>query len=368
MGYVYISPLVKLVWAMHNRVLINPKKSKIFMNHQKRQTMYDRIKIRLNADKLPKKYDWHAVLAGVDNGCILTEGNGGYGYWRGGKVSVKEDSVMFDGSLPKCLYGHNIYSVRLSDVKSLIMKLSKDLGLPMYDADVIYVEFAHNFAVSQPPVKYLNMLIGIPKLKNNGWDSSRYFDKCGVRVKFYDKVAEVKKKKKLPKCMTIPPYLLRYELTFHSKRLKEIFKDGLTARDLWNKKSFWIIVSEWLWYYEQIDTRPGNCMDIDFSAFDGIKDFQKWTVCMLNDSMNLSSFVKDTLFRYRSNRRTKDRSRHRQIQNFIAESMEWIEGHLPPNELMKELSDCMSNYLEFLEKSRDGLTSAEYQSMLTEPA
>ena len=38
------------------------------MNHQKRQTMYDRIKIRLNADKLPKNYDWHAVLAGVDNG------------------------------------------------------------------------------------------------------------------------------------------------------------------------------------------------------------------------------------------------------------------------------------------------------------
>ena len=60
----------------------------------------------------------------------------------------------------------------------------------------------------------------------------------GVSVKFYDKVAEVKKKKKLPKCMTIPPYLLRYELTLHSKMLKEIFKDGLTARDLWNKKSF----------------------------------------------------------------------------------------------------------------------------------
>lgn len=54
------------------------------------------------------------------------------------------------GSLPKSLWGHNTHTMSLNDVECCIMMLSEDLGVPMYDAEVEYVEFAHNFEMSQP--------------------------------------------------------------------------------------------------------------------------------------------------------------------------------------------------------------------------
>ena len=51
----------------------------------------------------------------------------------------------------------------LNDVECCIMMLSEDLGVPMYDAEVEYVEFAHNFEMSYHRVVFI-FRKGIKKL------------------------------------------------------------------------------------------------------------------------------------------------------------------------------------------------------------
>ena len=38
------------------------------------------------------------------------------------------------------------------------MRLSKDLGVPMYKAVVESAEFAHNFSMTEPPIMYIQKL------------------------------------------------------------------------------------------------------------------------------------------------------------------------------------------------------------------
>lgn len=38
------------------------------------------------------------------------------------------------------------------------MRLSKDLGVPMYKAVVESAEFAHNFSMTEPPIMYMQKL------------------------------------------------------------------------------------------------------------------------------------------------------------------------------------------------------------------
>lgn len=47
---------------------------------------------------------------------------------------ANESHVLFEGSLPKCLWGHNTRTMSLKDVERCIMMLSEELGVPMYDA------------------------------------------------------------------------------------------------------------------------------------------------------------------------------------------------------------------------------------------
>ena len=325
--------------------------------------MYDSIKIRLY--NLPSDYDFAMVLSALDQVVIYENETGGHGKWRGRNVIATTDYVQFEGSLPKCLYGNNLRSLTLSEVKKLITKMSDDLGVPMNEAEVLDLEFAHNFIMQHQPIKYMNMLIGIPKFKDNSWDGTRYFEYGGIRVKFYDKVKEAKKKRELPKYGDIPPYQLRYEVTFESNKLETIFGKTLIMDDLWNKEVFWRLVSEWYEYYELLENRPQSSKDIDFNDFKSVKDFDKWVICMLNDEQNLGYYIKHILFKHRSSPSGADRVLHGQIQKRIKEALKWSKVNLPKSDLMGELTMRIEAYLtDLYTMSADGLTTTEFEQMI----
>jgi len=108
--------------------------------------MYDKVKLVLHA--LPTGYNWQSVLSRIVAYSYRADGTGGWGWWHGRTIIAAETCVSFEGSLPKSLWGHNTHTMSLSDVECCIMMLSEDLGVPMYDAEVEYVEFAHNFEMS----------------------------------------------------------------------------------------------------------------------------------------------------------------------------------------------------------------------------
>lgn len=239
--------------------------------------MYDKIKLILY--DLPTGYDWQTVLQRTVVKDYFANGTGGKGYWLGRRVIATETYISFEGSLPKCLWGHNTRTMSLKDAERCIMMLSEELGVPMYNAEVESLEFAHNFEMSQPPISYLRKLSGIKKFIPNQWSGERsgtaYFDYEGTRIKFYDKMSEAKKKRELPKVgrNSLSNYLLRYEMTLGIDELFELFGKGITANELWDKYVFWKLVAEWFGYYEDIDKLPDDCWDVEFDTLKSAKDF-----------------------------------------------------------------------------------------------
>lgn len=330
--------------------------------------MYDKVKLVLHA--LPIGYNWQSVLSRIVAYSYRADGTGGLGWWHGRTIIATETCVSFEGSLPKSLWGHNTHTMSLNDVECCIMMLSEDLGVPMYDAEVEYVEFAHNFEMSQPPVFYLRKLSGIKGFTPNDWAEGKggtvYFDKEGVRVKFYDKISEAKKKKELPKVgrSGLPEYLLRYEITLKKKELFKLFRREITAGELWDKRVFWTLVAEWFGYYEDMEKLPNDCLDVDFNIFESAKDFDKWCICIVSAGQNLGYYVKNVLFKLRKNPQPEDRVRHAQFQKRIQDASEWGKNHLVLPSLILELTDKIEHYLTWLlESSEDGMSIEEEQQL-----
>lgn len=226
--------------------------------------MYDKIKLMLY--DLPTGYDWQSVLKRIVVQSYFADGTGGSGLWLGRKVIATETYVSFEGSLPKCLWGHNLKTLSLKEVRAVIMQLSEGLGVPMYEAVVESVEFAHNFSMTEPPIMYMQKLDAMKAFRPNGWSGTKYMDNKEVRCKFYDKIQEAKKKRELPKYgrENLPRNLLRYEVTFSTKGLNRLFGRDIVAEELWSKQIFWTLVAEWFGYYEDMVKLPNDCWDVDY--------------------------------------------------------------------------------------------------------
>ena len=324
--------------------------------------MYDKIKLMLY--DLPTGYDWQSVLKRIVVQSYFADGTGGSGLWLGRKVIATETYVSFEGSLPKCLWGHNLKTLSLKEVRAVIMQLSEGLGVPMYEAVVESAEFAHNFSMTEPPIMYMQKLDAMKAFRPNGWSGTKYMDNKEVRCKFYDKMQEAKKKRELPKYgkENLPRNLLRYEVTFCKKGLDKLFGRDIVAKELWSKQVFWTLVAEWFGYYEDMVKLPNDCWDVDYHIFESAKDFAKWCICIANADQNMSYYVKHILFKLRANPQSADRVLHGQIQKKIQDALEWGKQHLTLPNLTVELTDKIEQYLAWLlEQSADRMSIAEEQ-------
>lgn len=120
--------------------------------------MYDKVELVLDAAYI-EDYDWHEVVERLkSNWTVLGKGSTkdndeGY-YWTGrhiGRIDISRRGVLFMGSIPKFMNGHNIYTLSLDEIGQFVRRLSDILGVPMQYAVVKELEFAHNFEMSQPP-------------------------------------------------------------------------------------------------------------------------------------------------------------------------------------------------------------------------
>lgn len=327
--------------------------------------MYDKVKLSLY--NLPNDYNWHEVLNRITPVSYKADDSGGSGLWHNHRVVATDSFVIFEGSFPKCLYRNNIYSLRLKEVEGLIMQLSNDLGVSMYDAEVESVEFAHNFIMDNAPSQYTAKLRGCKGFTTNNWYDTLYAENSKIRLKFYDKIKEAKKKRELPKYKKdeLPENLLRYEVTFKKDGLEDLFKRTLTAKELWDKEVFMNFVVEWLGYYDDLTKLTDDYLNVDFNTFESAKDFDRWCICAANSGQNLSYYIKEILFKHRVNRHDSDRKLHAKIQKRISDALEWGKTHLPTSALITELTDKMDSYVNWLiEQSEDGMSEKELEYFL----
>lgn len=329
--------------------------------------MFDKVKLKLNKEHLPAGYDWTSVIDNVNvcNRGYYEGGDGGWGEYRGRKIRAKNDYVIFEGSLSKCLFGNNIQTLTLAQVRQVIEMIGEELGVPMENAEVLELEFATNLTMSRRPVEYIRLLNGMKGYQKMNVAETVYFKNRQTQIKFYDKVLEAKKKRELPKHSEfgMAPYQLRYEVTFSKKSLAAMFGRTLQASDLWNKKVFYRLVAEWFGLYEEIDKLSDSPFGVTFNDIRTMRDFYTWCICIADVQQNMACYVKE-LFHRRDNPQAEDRQAHSHIQRVIRSAQSWKAKHVRSSALIDELTGTLHTYLQWLlDYSTDGMTVEEQREL-----
>lgn len=187
--------------------------------------MYDKVKLWIDRAIVGDGYplianylDRGKQEADLETGEIKTFGSVG-----GLKVSVFPNGVSIIGSLPKFLYGSNVYPLDRHTTAQSIEKISDKLHFNAEKADVTALEFGANFLMSHPVNDYLSKLGEMPRLCRYHVEKQTIYYKGNDRRQpkvfcFYDKAADAKAKG--IDC-PLDGNLLRYEMRLNGRLHKQ---------------------------------------------------------------------------------------------------------------------------------------------------
>ena len=323
--------------------------------------MYDTVVLKLLKEDIGDKYDWRSVFNKIDQISEYKPFEGGSGHINGLRVTVTAKHVKVSGSLSKYFRGTNLDSLTLSQVEKAIKQLGKDLGVPMVKADVERVDIAENFEMSCPPEFYISKMLTFGASYPNRWEKDTiYFPASsdGVVLRFYDKSKEVRRKRKKNNhtgslSKGVGQNLLRYEICFGQKKIRQMFGHQLKAKDLYDKEVFWSFISEWLCSYDEIGILPDKLFDVSFEQIKTQSDFEDWGICVANSVVGLPAFVKG---RFSARERNldepngrkmdrQDRQYHKRIQDKIRGAIRHFSSVMGQPDLIKELVGKIEAYL-----------------------
>lgn len=153
----------------------------------------------------------------LDTGEVRT-----FGYLDGMRVIVYVGGLSVVGSLPKFLYGSNVYPLDRHTTSEAIEKMAEALHIPMEKALVTGMEFGTNFLMKHPVPDYLAKLGDMPRLQRYNFNASTLYYKGMGKAQpkvfaFYDKIADAKAKgMAYPEDMN-GENLLKYELRLNGR-------------------------------------------------------------------------------------------------------------------------------------------------------
>lgn len=323
--------------------------------------MYDTIWLELDKEYFGDEFKCSNVLRKIEQTCEFTRIVGGCGYYEGLRISVTENRVRCIGSFHKFQRKGNPPTLTLMQVRKIIQNLSRLLGLPMEKADVLVVDIAENFEMEKSPELYIQKMKTLDTYSTNNWEGTKYFSKRGTVLRFYDKTDELRQKNhhrpKQERC-SLPERekknLLRYEVRFGKKKIRQMFGRGLKACDLYNKDIYWGFVSEWFGCYEDIKKLPDSVLNITFEQIKTQRDMEDWCICLANTFVNIPEFIKGQVFKHRENPREEDRQYHKRLQDRLRNALARYQDYMTPSDLIPELTKKIEDYLTWMyEESSD---------------
>ena len=163
--------------------------------------MYDKVKLWIDRAMVGEQYPTIANCLDEANtqvnhqtGEVKT-----FGSLEGLKVSVFVGGLSVVGSLPKYLFGSNVYPLDRNTTAQAIEKLSDALHLQADGASVTGIEFGANFLMKRQVADYLAKLGSMPRLGRYHFEpSTLYYKGTGKKQSkvfaFYDKMADARAK------------------------------------------------------------------------------------------------------------------------------------------------------------------------------
>ena len=217
------------------------------------------------------------------------------GYLDNMKVEIKGTTLIVIGSLLKYYQGNN-YNSYLSrwKTKMVIDKLSKALGVPMKKAKVTRIDIGFCYNLESPVQLYLSRL-----LYEDGYFRSQikketvYFEKHDTTLCFYDKIAEMKKRKETANVEELKDLniinLLRYEFRF--KKVSKIFGRTIKGEDLYDPAFASSALD--IWYNCYTNIQKGFDAELSAIGFYGKKDFKLFCVTFTMKNLDLFSALEE---------------------------------------------------------------------------
>lgn len=214
--------------------------------------MYDKVKLWIDGAMVGEQYPTIAnyldeANTNVNNqtGEVKTFGSLG-----GLKVSIFVGGLSIVGSLPKYLYGSNVYPLDRHTTAQAIEKLSDALHLKADGASVKGIEFGTTFLMKHQVPNYLARLGNMPRLARYHFEpSTLYYKGTGKQqpkvFAFYDKTADAKAKgMKCPEDLK-GANLLRFEMRLNGRLPHQLGVPAVQASTLYDKTFYRIMVKRY---------------------------------------------------------------------------------------------------------------------------
>ena len=173
-----------------------------------------------------------------------------FGNLDGLKVSIFAGGLSVVGSLPKYLYGSNVYPLDKQTTAQAIEKLSEALHLQADRASVTGIEFGTNFLMKHQVPDYLAKLGNMPRLNRYHFDPTTLYYKGTSKQQpkvfaFYDKVADA-----TAKGMEYPDglknaNLLRYEMRLNGRLPQQLGVAEVKASSLYQKPFYKMMIKRY---------------------------------------------------------------------------------------------------------------------------
>lgn len=204
--------------------------------------MYDKVKLWVDRTIVGDNYPTIAsyINSGIQRETELDTGELRtyiYGNLETMKVSMYENGILIVGSLPKYLYGSNVYPLNRHTTAQVFEKMEDSLHTRIGKAIIREMEFGANFLMSHPVSSYLNKLGNMPRLNRYHFEASTlYYKGLGKKqpkvFAFYDKIADAKAKGMDYPVEMQDKNILRYEMRLKGRLANQLGVPEVTASSL----------------------------------------------------------------------------------------------------------------------------------------
>lgn len=192
------------------------------------------------------------------------------------KIKQVKNGIIISGSVPKFYYGDNLMQLTRQDAIAAIDKISDELGINISDGKLFRLDIGVNLKMDKKLNHYLNQL-----------GNKRYFKKTTFydnqtisyqnqqrELMFYDKLAEMKKKK-----AEIPDAFKEDNILRIEYRIKKRLKNHLpilTIKGILEEKNYRFAIDKFHDEFLKVEKmQPSTNTNITNIQFDSVKDFQK---------------------------------------------------------------------------------------------
>jgi hypothetical protein len=256
------------------------------------------------------------------------------GQFEGLNASVSNSGLSLKGSLCKYFLKDNIKTLTRQDTQKAFEKLADTLHLPMIEAIIRRIDLAQSFIVNYPTELYYPYLGESSYFERLIQPQSLYYNN-GLRVKlFYNKIAEVKKKRLLIPEIWQNKNVLRYELRYISRLPQQLYVNKVLAKTLYEEQFYINQIDRWHSEYEAINKL--NQTNLNLNRMKKPKDFINQMAALYINSIGQNEAFK-LVEQMKANNCFEHKeyySRVKQDIKKLSKSMECEEK----NELITELS------------------------------